>query len=320
MFSAIGDDGKVYFSGRIADPKSRKYSCKECDSTVSHVRPTVRSLDTIVSEHFRHPAGASHPVIKYTAQKGEMMDFLLDNFGQQMRYKVETDKRFQGTIDHKAVDFAVDLYLSEPLFAGGELKSVIQIESGPFNANDYALQRRFLAANDIHHMLLLSANGRRNPEGYYFNPELRPLTGKIVRKLKDNEKSICERLGYMLYFDHDGKSVKRVCFDGYGEHQPEIVNHRTGFVVPAGFKTFTTLKIPVIKGECRNFGLGYDDQRMIAFPRIVDFLINLEEGDIIGDDERAEKISVMLDSASPHTIKDLSRKYGPERLGGYYQP
>jgi hypothetical protein len=330
MFSAKSG-GQVYIAGSIDEPKSRKYTCPTCGEEVSHVSETKRSLNIIVSEHFRHRAGeAKHPHKKFTWQVGNIMRALLENFsdktGLEQYFGIETDRRFTASIEGRNLDFVVDMLATEKGL--DHRKTAIIVESEGFNANELLRQLHLLSSQGIYSMLVLSAKGRSNPSGNYFRPEYRRHTRKTVTKIPGNEKAVYELFGERnIYFDHDAQSLMAVRFDDYSEEHDEERQLDTGHVIPAGTQEFETKKLPEILLKLKAFGIEYlrtsPGGLLIARPlSIVDYYLDLEKRAEAKHDEGlgetvGERIGIMLDSMGTEERARLTEKYGVEKLGGY---
>jgi len=329
MFSAMSGETR-YIAGNIPDPKSRKYTCPTCEEEVSHVSETRRSLNIIVSEHFRHKAGdAKHPHKRFTWQVGNMMSYLIGNFsgntGLDQFFDVETERRYSASMEGKNLDFVVDMLATEKGL--NQRKTAIIVESDEFNANELLSQMHLLSSQGIYTMLVLSAKGTANPSGKYFRPEFRRHTGETVRKIPGNEKAVYELFGERnIYFDHDTQSLMAVKFNDYSEEHDER-QLSTGHVLEAGTQEFGTKKRPETLGRFKAFGFEYKRTSpgglLIARPApIVDYYLDLEKrAEAKHDDDLSEtvgeRIGIMLDSMSQGERARLTGKYGAEKLGGY---
>ncbi len=270
MFSAKGDDGKLYVSGQIPDAKSRDYSCLSCDSPVIHVNRSYRGLLNIVAEHFRHPKQqGGHPTRHMTWQTGHIVNKLLENF-RTAQYDFETDKVY----DVNGTQFATDLTVRDKREdvkpdSVVTLETVVMVESESFGFQPFHDAVRAFSNQGIYSMLIFSAAGIENKNGKYFRDANRRRAPRNLKKISGNEKDAFKLMERNFYFDHDNQLFKQVDFKSYSENVPDPCNPcRRGRSRPRDKES---------RAECKLYykctGYAWD----IGMIELMDFKIPVEE-------------------------------------------
>lgn len=216
MLSAESD-GVIYYSGRIRNPKSRSYVCRVCEEPVSHVNATTRTLHRVpVVEHFRHMPGQGglHPEIDFSWQAGEMAHRLIEDFSQLPNlYGFDTDRVYSGPdLRDEEGEFATHFSIDKN---GNEIAVLLQ--AGGFSAKELRRQLEILRRQDIAAMVIFSAEGENNPDGKFFQSHTSHRRPDNLKKIPGNEKSLYERIGFNLYYDHDTDEFFKAMFDPFFE-------------------------------------------------------------------------------------------------------
>lgn len=240
MLSANGSDGKLYVSGSVDDPKSRDYTCPHpnCGMPVSHVSEHERSLSSVVREHFRHPADASHPIKRYNWQIGDAVNSLQASFRELEGYDLAVDRFFTDPVS--GAEYYAEMSIRDKVLGR---TAVVRVESEQFKADEFHAMLRHLSSQNLYTMLLLSACGVENSAGKYFRDyqsETHPDRVGL-KKISGNERAVADLLGELAYFNHDEQVFFRSGFTNYVEDQK--YNHRTG-KYEEGETEYTTIQIP----------------------------------------------------------------------------
>lgn len=330
MFSAKSGD-KTYTSGMIPDPRSREYACKNCGNEVFYVKPARReirmSAKTIeVPEHFRHTAGASHPVRSFNYQSARAIEALIKNFSTQEGTTLETDPQFT----QHGRTYLGDILVREPAGEGKTIDTIVTVEAGPFRSNNIWDSAIYYSSIGMNHLLILVANDPIfNPEGKYFRDEFRESTGKKVKIVDGNEAKVYEAFKRNVYFDPSSKTFKVARFLDYREPALRDVTAPSGYVIiqKGEIQELKTRKTPVVKDIAGEFIL---DQHVIshrgrnlriALPLQIDSGLTFDK--LLEIEDRAEKsgngnlseraaIAIIgkLESLDPEEYSLAKQKYG----------
>jgi hypothetical protein len=328
MLSAKSN-GQLYISGNIQDPKSREYECTICPEKVSHVNGHRRSASEFVTEHFRHPKAASHPIRSMSKMKGDALEFILAQFDKKYEYEVLTDQIYSTPKG----DLATDILLRQHGKKGFR-DTIVNVEANPFNyQNDLALNRS-LSKQGIFYLPVLCAKGDLNGNGKFFVNEYRRASDQMVIKLSKNEMGLYDRIDRSTYFDHDNKELFQVRFVDYEEEvQEDIVSrNRWGeeFIIkPAGsMQQFKLKKRTMIEGvyqddfnlEHWKFGNGllvarFKDEEVHDLIRREHVAMNRDDSDKV--EFYSDLVCKQFDGFDEATLKELTERYGEDYMGGY---
>ena len=327
MLSAKSN-GKLYVSGNILDPKSRTYECTICPEKVSHVNGHRRSASEFVTEHFRHPKAASHPIRSMSKMKGDALEFILSEFDKKYEYEIFTDQIY-GT---SRGDIASDILLRRHS-GDGYRDTIVNVEANPFNYQKDLALHRALSAQDACYLPILCAKGDLNGKGKFFVDEYRRASGQTVKKLSKNEMALYNRLLRSTYFDHDTKELFQVRFVDYEEEVREDITSRNRngeeFIVKhaGSLQQFELKKRAMIEGV-------YQDNFNLSHWKVGNFLISRfrdeDVHDLIrrelvansrSDSDKSEYFSELVckqfDSLSDLELRELTEKYGEEYMEDY---
>ena len=315
MLSANGSDGKQYISGAVPNPKSRTYTCPhpKCGLPVSHVIEHTRSLQHMVTEHFRHPADASHPVKQNDWQCSNIAHALKDAFDGLNCYELSFDKFYT---DSRGQEHYAEMSIKDKIV---DKEAVVRIETGAFKAKEFDDMLRHLSSQGLFTMLLLSAHGYSNPNGQYFrdysNPRHEDRAG--LKKISGNELAMYKKLRELLYYDHDKFEFASARFRNFVAD--EKYDHRTGEWV-AGETEYETIKVPKIISSSRKFipvftrfGEGpaakrtvgiypIDDSKVPVLNKMYELKQAIDAKDANKVVEHGESLGIMLEKADDNDI------------------
>jgi len=302
MLSAIGSDGRMYYSGAIPSPKSRDYFCprNNCGQEVSHVAGHLRSLQFRVAEHFRHCSEPGHPVKHFTWQTGNIVSALQDNFRKVPGFDISYDKVF--TDPRLKQEYYAELCIKDKVLGN---ETAVRIESEGFDSEELHAMMRCLSSQKVFTMLLLSAQGKSNSAGRYYRdvaPDelLRNPQRRGVKNIRGNELAIAELLASsaprMAYFDHDKQEFVVAKLAKYCENRQ--YDYREQEWVD-GYTEFRTKKMPLELCRGRLFVPRYaplQNGLRVAFPYVLDdehraawgALVRMKEAIDRNDEDEAE--------------------------------
>jgi hypothetical protein len=321
-------EGKRWIAGAIPDPKSREYTCLHCPEIVSHVQRHRRSGRSTVTEHFRHPADASHAVRTVSTMTSPALRRIIEQLDKAYLLEFETDQIFPTSLG----DIAVDLLVTEHFSDKEPVQTVVQVESS-FRYKDISALTKALSRDGIYFMPVLCAHDSvENPTGKFLRLETRELTGTRVARLSGNERTLVERFGDVgIYFDFNTENLRKVKFGEYSERLPEdVVNQSTGQVVRRRgeiqeYKTLRRLTRDhqVSDGFLFDYSQNIYGERM-ARPRAPNLGDAIRAEDVAKSrsdtdkaEDIAERIGIYLDGCRPEFLEELTKKYGADALGGY---
>ncbi|NQU79700.1 hypothetical protein HQ545_08085 [Candidatus Woesearchaeota archaeon] len=328
MFSAKSED-RIYIAGRITDPKSRSYTCRECDDPVSYVKSTTRSFNIHVSEHFRHMPGSqeSHPERRPTWQRGDIVNCMIKNIENYDQFGFENVLDFDPEVRYtdQSIDFVADLVIRELTF-NKPRDTAVFIESDSFNSNELKKNIDYLSSNNIASMVVLSAHGTKNKNGDYLKPEYRKHTSQTIANLGGNETELYDIQGRNVYFDHDKQTFDVLKFRKYTEFYEKSREFNKNFTKAPGHQTFKRKKIPIVETRTSNFGIQRVKRGDLLLARPItffDYLFKIEERTDNEEqrklnDEISERLSIMISGIDKEYLLELSRKHGKEKLGNFY--
>lgn len=320
------EDGRVWMAGCIHNPKSREYICIHCSGVMYHVSEHIRTGEEQVTEHFRHGKRAAHPIRNRSTMQGEALEFILEKLEKEYEMELLTDQLYTTSRG----DLATDIVAREHLPGGTYIDTVVQVEDNAFNFNDHLALERALTIQGTYLMTVLCAQGSRNPNAHFYRDEYRSATGKTIKELGKNEKALYERNRANVYFDHDSSGLVVVRFKEYEEVLAQDIVRGEYIIKHAGEILNFELKKESELIRCMEGRFKFNQRengygRKIAFPRPlqIDDYFSKEsvaakrQADAEVRYDIDERLGIMLENMPEDQRRELTHKYGAQRLGGF---
>ncbi|MBT4824008.1 hypothetical protein HN695_02905 [Candidatus Woesearchaeota archaeon] len=280
MFEANDNNGNKVRAA-ITSKDQGPFLCTVCNEDLSYVsvgkrRVQLGTREISVRPHFRHKEKASHVVLRHTAETDDITSHLIDNFDwfEDGCFDVETDKVFNAG----RLEFAVNLYVQDLVESKN---TAIFVESTSFNGTELGDKVRYLSANGIRSMLILSS------KNYFKDVSMGKYARDDLKSIKGNEKDVYDFFGRNFYFDHESELFLTVGFNDYADplsnrddprnycrrcpgkaSEPEYLMgsyddfctshwHSFGKWIKKGAIPYGTVKDPIIELEIKRFDLAY---------------------------------------------------------------